>query len=390
MARGLGIARMWRAGRWRRALLIAIVAGLISLLAVIVVASLLLSSLLIDPQSDLISQNVETIAVGGGKVVLSRSTDSARPGVYGLDWPQGHAIVGSVIATKGSTVTRQLLALTGRLAAHTQVGVDANVWSGDPESSLGIAFRSLTFPDPLGPMPAWFVPGRGSTWVIFVHGIDGTRAGGLRPLAILHALGLPTLLIDYRNDPGAPRSPDGHVHLGMTESEDLAAAARWAIGQGAQRLILYGDSLGGAVVTRFMRHYPLARRVVALVLDAPVLDWPSVIDHVSARFHVPFLGSAVRLLIGARIAVDWNDLDEISHARSFHLPILLFQGEQDPLVPTADSQAFAHAAPGPVTYVPVADVGHVESWNGNPVSYDDHLLSFLTPFAPAAGVPNPG
>lgn len=374
---------MSRIARWRRPLLIAGIALLVSLAAIPAAASWLLSSLLIDPQHDLVSETTEAISASRTQVTLARTADTVRPGVYGLDWPTGHAIVGNVIATGGSTVTRQLLSLTGRLTAHTDVGIDINVWAGDPQSSLGIPFRALTFPDPVGPMPAWFVPGRGSTWVIFVHGIDGSREGGLRPLGILHAIGFPTLLIDYRNDPGAPRSADGHIHLGMTEWEDLQAAARWALSQGAQKLILYGDSLGGAIVTRFVRSSSLAPHVVALVLDAPVLDWTSVIDDVASRFDFPFMGPAVRLMIGARIPVDWSALDEIAHAHSFHVPILLFQGEDDPLIPPGDSRAFARGAPGPVTYVPVPDAGHIESWNVSPVAYEDHLLAFLTPFAPA-------
>jgi alpha-beta hydrolase superfamily lysophospholipase len=369
--------------RRTRRLLIAAASIVALLLVAVAVASWFLSSVLIDPHHDLVKEHIETLAVPPGEVVLARTTATARVGVYGLDWPQGHAIVGSVISSNGSSVTRRVLSLSGRLSTRTRVGIDPDVWTGDPHSALGLAFRSLTFPDPLGPMPAWLVPGRGSTWVIFVHGIDGTRAGGLRPLGTLHSLGLPALLIDYRNDAGAPPSPDGHIHLGMTEWQDLAAAASWAIRQGAQKLVLYGDSMGGAIITRFMRVSSLAKRVVALVLDAPVLDWAGTIDHVASRFHVPFMAPPVRWTISLRIGVDWNALDEIAHAKSFRLPILLFQGEDDPLVQPAESQAFARAAPGPVTYVPVPGVGHIESWNGDPTRYDAHLRTFLGPFAPA-------
>jgi hypothetical protein len=280
----------------------------------------------------------------------------------------------------GSTVTRRVVSVTGRLTPHTKVGLDSAVWTSDPRAALGIGFRSVAFPDPLGAMPAWLVSGRGSTWVIFVHGIDGSRTGGLRPLASLQHLGLPTLLIDYRNDAGAPASPDGHIHLGMTEWEDLQAALRWALTHGAQKFVLYGDSMGGSIVTRFMHLSPLAGLVRALVLDAPVLDWGGVIDHVGSRYDVPFMVPPVRWTIGARIDVDWDALNEVAQAHSFRVPILLFQGLDDELVPPSESEAFAHAAPGPVTYVPVPGVGHIQSWNGNPAQYDAHLRSFLAPF----------
>jgi alpha-beta hydrolase superfamily lysophospholipase len=236
----------------------------------------------------------------------------------------------------------------------------------------------VSFPDPIGPMPTWLVGGRGSTWTVFVHGIDGNRGGGLRPLLTLHALGIPTMLISYRNDAGAPPSPDHLIHLGMTEWQDLDAAARWAKSHGARRFILYGDSMGGAIVTRFMHESSRARDVVALGLDSPVLDWRSVIDHVLSSLHLPFLGVPLRATISLRAGVDWNALDEIRQAHKFHVPILLFQGAADPLVPPDDSRRFSSAVPRLVTYVPVAHAGHIESWNVDPAAYAARLRAFLT------------
>jgi hypothetical protein len=361
--------------------LVAIVLGLV--LAGVAVASWYGSSLLIDPQHDLVRENVDVVNVAADRITLERTEASARPGIYGLDFEGGHAIVGDVVARTEDDVTRTLRESYGPLVSGMEVALDPDVWDGDPRTALGIPFTNVAVPDPLGPMPAWLVDGRGTTWVLFVHGIDGSRGGGLRPLRTLHRAGIPTLLISYRNDPGAPGSPDGHIHLGMTEWEDLDAAAQYAIGAGAQRLILYGDSMGGAIVTRFMHESALADRVVGLVLDAPVLDWRSVISNEAGSLHVPFMATPVEWAIGLRIHVDWEALDEISQAAFFRVPILLFQGLDDPLVPAAGSQAFADGVPDDrVTYVPVPGAGHIESWNVDPASYDRALEEFLARFAP--------
>jgi fermentation-respiration switch protein FrsA (DUF1100 family) len=374
-----------RRRRLTRRRVLAAVAGLLGLLVVaIALASWFLSSVVINPHHKLVNYNIETIAIRRDAIMLARSRDSLRDGMYGLDWPSGHAIVGNITATTSSTVTRRLISLTGTLRVHTKVGLEPDVWTTNPQAALGIPYRSIAFPDPLGPMPAWLVPGRSSTWVLFVHGIDGVRAAGLRPLATLHQLGFPTLLIDYRNDAGAPASRDHHIHLGMTEWEDLEAAASWAVRQGARRFVLYGESLGGTIVTRFMRLSRLSGRVAALVLDAPVLNWAGVIDHQASRFDVPFMALPVKWMIGARIDISWSALDEISQARSFGLPILIFQGEDDPLVPPSETRAFVRGAPGPPIYVPVPGAGHIESWNANPTAYDGHLRQFLSRLAPAS------
>lgn len=362
----------------RRRILVAVGAVIAVVLVVAGVACWVLSGVLIDPHHDLTKENVTVRAAKADRVVLDRSKATLRAGTYGLDWQGGHAIAGPIVARTGDSVTRRLSAVRGTLAPGTKVAIDPDVWEGTPQSALGIPFSEVAVPDPLGPMPAWQVPGRGSTWVLFVHGIDGQRAGGLRPLATLHEAQLPTLLISYRNDVGAPPSPDGKIHLGMTEWQDLEAAARYAVTRGAQRFVLYGDSMGGSIVTRFMHESALAPRVGAIVLDAPVLDWRSVIDNQAAKLHLPFMASPVEWTIGRRIDVDWDALDEIDQAATFRVPILLFQGLADPLVPPTDSRRFVAGVPdGLATFVGVPGAGHIQSWNVAPERYEQTLASFL-------------
>jgi uncharacterized protein len=74
------------------------------------------------------------------------------------------------------------------------VGVEANVYAGDPEGAFGLRSDEVRVPDELGPMPAWSIPGRGDTWALVVHGINGTPQEGLRLVPTLHRAGLPTLL----------------------------------------------------------------------------------------------------------------------------------------------------------------------------------------------------
>jgi hypothetical protein len=370
---------------------VALIGGVVIVLLAIAVAvvSWLLASLLVVPKHDLTHENVAVRAVRAGTVALGPSTATRRPGVYGLQWSDGHAIAGAIVGEDRDGVSRRLTDVHGTLAAGMKVAIDASVYVGTPRSSRGLDYRDVAVPDPLGPMPAWLVPAAGSdTWAIFVHGIDGTRAAGLRVLPTLHAAGLPTLLVSYRNDPGAPPSPDHLIHLGQTEWRDLEAAARWALGHGARRLVLVGQSMGGAIVTRFMRVSALAPRVTALVLDAPALDWRSIVDAKASDWHLPTLAALpVRTTIGLRIGFDWSAMDEIAHAADFQLPILLFQGLDDQLVPPADSAEFARRLPGLVEYVPVPHAGHIESWNVDPAAYDRRLTAFLGRVVRGAGSP---
>lgn len=214
------------------------------------------------------SADITVDALPTGHVVLSRSESTLRPGVYGLDWPDGHygfdshdghAIIENVTGSSAHTVTRRLRLVRGHLVVGMKVAIDSWVYEGNPSQALGLTFANVKIPDELGPMPAWLVPGHSHTWAIVVHGINGGPEDGLRITPTLHADGLPTLLITYREDVGAPLSPDGLHHMGLTEWRDLQAAARYALAHGAQRLVLVGYSMGGAIVTQFMERSPPSR-----------------------------------------------------------------------------------------------------------------------------------
>jgi alpha-beta hydrolase superfamily lysophospholipase len=328
-------------------------------------------------------ENITVDGLSPGRIVLSRSEATRRPGMYGLDWQAGHAIVGEVLGSGDGTVMRRLSGVSGYLAAGMKVALDSEVYSGNPSQSLGLAYSNVLIPDELGPMPAWFIPARthpsARTWAIVVHGINDDPEAGLRIAPALHRDGLPALLITYREDLGAPRSPDGLHHMGLTEWRDLAAAARYALSHGAQRLVLVGYSMGGAIVTQFIEHSPLAAHAAGLVLDAPALDWKAILSFNATEMGLPsFAADPVEWTIGARIDADWSSLNALQHPGPFHLPILLFHGTEDKLVPIATSDQFAKELPGWVAYYRVPKAGHTEAWNVDPALYEQRLTAFLS------------
>ncbi len=368
-------------------LLVAVTVPLVGGVAVAVLATWHFSDVAIVPNHSDWPQNTRVERVGRGRIVLERDKESARPGVYGLDWQAGHAIAGKVLGEDSDTVTRRLSRLNGYLAAGMNVAFDSHVYVGDPHQSLGLPFRTVGVPDRLGPMPAWLirpVPGSpGATdriWAIVVHGHNDSRLNDLRIAPTLRSAGLTSLLISYRNDLGAPASPDGLYHLGETEWRDLDAAVHYATGHGARRVVLVGYSMGGALVEQFMLHASAVDRVAALVLDAPVLDWRSVIEFNSEEMGLPgFFGLPVEWAIDARVGPDWDDLDAPRHTGAFQLPTLLFHSDEDERVPIADSEDFAAALPDWVTFYRVPDVGHTENWNAGPALYERRLRAFLGP-----------
>jgi len=372
--------------RRRRWWIAGAVLTLIVALAVAVAITWHFSSVVLVPDHHDWPLEVTVEELKPGRIRLSSRHNSEQPGVYGLDWQTGHAIVGPVLSEGDGTVTRRLRDVRGYLVPGVHVGLDSHVYSGDPGQSLGLPFRSVGVPDQLGPMPAWLVPAApGSpsatrkTWAIVVHGHNDNRQNDLRIAPVLRRTGLTSLLISYRNDLGAPESPDGLYHLGQSEWVDLQAAVRYALAHGAHRIVLVGYSMGGALIAQFMERSRLSRNVSALVLDAPVLDWRSVIEYNAEQIGLPgLLGMPVEWMIDARANPDWDSLDALEHPEDFHLPILLFHSTEDELVPISTSDDFAAELPRWITYYRVPIVGHTESWNLNPRLYDARLQGFLT------------
>jgi alpha-beta hydrolase superfamily lysophospholipase len=217
-----------------------------------------------------------------------------------------------------------------------------------------------------------------------VHGNAMDRLDTIKVVPALHRLGLPVLMISYRNDAGAPPDPSGMLRYGQTEWRDLAAAVQYALGHGARRLLLVGYSMGGAIVASFLEHSPLAARVAGVVLDSPMLDFSRSVDLGASRERLPLVGLSLpqsltdvaKWIASWRYDVDWRSLDYLHGAAKLQAPILLFQGTADQRVPAATSDQLATVA-GDVTYVRVRGADHLDSWNLDPAGYDRAVRAFV-------------
>ncbi|HJU01889.1 MAG TPA: alpha/beta hydrolase [Actinomycetes bacterium] len=337
------------------------------------------------------------LAVGDAAITLARDPGSPEaltmPGTWGLIWAGGgYGRLGAIRSQRPDRVERAFRRLRGPDPRPGELtAVDGYAWPADPSLAAGRPAREVTYPSPLGPVPAWRVDGRRDTWVILVHGYNAGRTETLRTLAAVAAQGFPALAVGYRNDPGAPRSPDGLRHWGATEWRDLEAATRYALDQGARGVVLAGYSMGGAVVASFLLSSPLAARVRGVVLDAPALDLGAVIDHGAEDRTLPVLGTSVppaltevaKGIAGVRYDLDWGDLDYVDRAGGLRSPILLFHQGGDPTVPVAISERLARARPDLVSFERFGGDGHVQSWNVDRPRYERALRAFLDRVAPA-------
>jgi pimeloyl-ACP methyl ester carboxylesterase len=305
-----------------------------------------------------------------------------RDGIWGLRWNGGYAQVGEILHINDQKVVRKYVPLSGNLKRLDKVRLDEFAFPDNPKKAFSLPTEEVVFSSPLGDFRALYIKGRSSTWVIFVHGKrDHPPRKPLRSYPILPALaelGLHSLIITYRNDFGALPSPDDYHWHGLTEWKDLEGAARWAVEHGAEKLILVGYSMGGAIVMNFLYLSPLAKRVEGTVLDSPMLDLSATIDFGARQLHIPRLFIRLgKFMAGLRFEIDWETLDYLGRADILVAPILLFHGDADAIVPVETSDLLAKIRPDIVTYHRVPNATHIRSWNMNPAAYETAVDDFL-------------
>jgi alpha-beta hydrolase superfamily lysophospholipase len=336
--------------------------------------------------------DVQFAGVSPGQVQLRAVGDQAvllRPMLCGIAWPGGIGHLGAVASVSGRVVTRPLTVIGGSAPTAGQLAaLDRSYFLSDPETALGIPVQDVLVPGPLGPLPAWYFPGPGSTFIIGVHGQNGTRKDVLRVIDIVYRMGFPALAVTYRNDLGAPRDPSGYLRYGHTEWSDIEAAVRWSLAQGAQSVVLAGQSMGAGIVAAFLKRSPLAPKVARVVLDAPMLDLQAAIGYQADRHLIPIIGPLPAPLIrtatriaAARFGVDWSAISYLDETTWLKVPALVTHGDDDPRVPISASLRLNELKPCLVTFEVFPGAGHLESWNTDRARYTSLVESFLAPLA---------
>jgi uncharacterized protein len=334
--------------------------------------------------------DAEIIAVdtGAQTIELSRTPDTELPGRYGLftSGTHGYVKLGAVLSADATRVRRKLL---------TQIEPGARIdrhaafsgWYYATPSELHLRWENVLIGSPAGPCPAWFFPGDSTTWVVQVHGRGVTRAECLRAVPVLHGEGFPNLVVSYRNDGEAPRSRNGAYALGASEWRDVDAAVAYALRHGAERVILMGWSMGGAVALQTAVNSGNRDRIAGLILESPVIDWRTVLRFQAreAGMHAPLPDLAMSALSvpitarlsGAEDAIPFDRLDMVARAEELSVPILILHSDDDGFVPADASHALQEARPDIVTMPRFSVARHTKLWNYDQAGWSDAITGWL-------------
>ncbi|MFP3944088.1 MAG: alpha/beta hydrolase [Alphaproteobacteria bacterium] len=180
-------------------------------------------------------------------------------------------------------------------------------------------------------------PAPGAAVVVKFHGNASSIADSADLLLPLLEDGQGALLAEYRGYGGNPGRP---TEAGLVA--DGRVLLKWLAekGIGAERIVLYGRSLGSGVAVRLAAEAGAA----GLVLESP---FSSVVDVAGA--HYPLL--PVRWLVHDR----WDSMAVIGRVRA---PLLVVHGERDRVVPIRFGRKLFAAASEPKQFAAIPAAGH--------------------------------
>ena len=210
---------------------------------------------------------------------------------------------------------------------------------------------------------AWYVdvPGSRAT-VLWCHGNAGNVIDRLDQLATWRRRELSVLLIDYRGygRSGGQPSEAGLYRDAMEGYNYLIHTRRIP----PKRIILYGQSLGAAVIGDVATHRPAA----GLILETP---FPSIRAMVRAYYGA----MPMHWLLEARY-------DLASRLAYVRMPVLVIHGDRDSIVPLALGQQVFDAAREPKEFYLVAGADHnnVEAVGG--LAYGERVMTFVRRVTP--------
>ena len=225
-------------------------------------------------------------------------------------------------------------------------------------SHVGLPYKDvrLTTDDGLS-LHGWFIPAaeaRGT--VLFLHGNAGNISHRIDTLQMFHRLGYSTLIFDYR----------GYGNSGGTPSEqgtyrDAEAAWRYLTEQRripSCRIVLFGESLGGAVASWLAAR----QKPAALVIASGFTSVPDLAQH-----FYPYL--PVRWLAHLRY-------DTRKNLRAVAVPVLIAHSPEDEIIPFEHGQALYAAANSPKRFLELGG-GHNDGFIFMRESWVKELKDFL-------------
>ena len=209
-------------------------------------------------------------------------------------------------------------------------------------------------------LSAWVIVPESDTarWILILHGNAGNLGSPGRPEhnRQLRDLGLGLLALDYR---GYGESQGKPSEAGLYADARAAYAYLTQVRRiPAQRIVIYGHSLGAAVAIELATTAPAAGLIVE-----------------GAFTSVPDRGAELWPLIPVRL-IARNRFPSLERIGRIRMPVLVIHGRDDTTIPIAHGRRLFQAASEPKTFLEVAG-GHDDAYAVGARVYQEGIHRFL-------------
>ncbi len=162
--------------------------------------------------------------------------------------------------------------------------------------------------------------------VIIFHGYIGEKSSMLDKADEFFALGYNTLLVDFMGSGG---SEGNQTTIGYKEAEEVKTCFDYIKGRGAQKIYLFGTSMGAAAVIKALHDYDM--QPTGIIVECP---FGTMYQTTCARFrqlHAPVIPMAALLDFWGGVENGFNALgySPAEYAKSVKCPALLIYGAID-------------------------------------------------------------
>ena len=271
--------------------------------------------------------------------------------------------------------TSVLLLFTMLLSSCTQLFFQPHGLLIDTPEHHGIEYQTENFEAMDGTMlNAWFLPAKGEAkaTVLFLHGNAENISTHFRSIMWMPAKGFNVLALDYRGYGASEGKPSFKgVQL------DIDAAMRNLLtheGVDPDRIVIFGQSLGGALVIHYVAHSAYQKNIRALVIDSAFYDYRQIVKEKLANSSITWAFQWLPWL-----TIDNTYSPAASIAAISPTPLLLIHGDQDVVVPQHHSKQLYEHAKEPKKIWLVAGSGHTQSLNKEELQ--EKLTEYLLRYA---------